>query len=237
MTNTDGFGQMDAGDTTTDFNRSRFHIDQMLMRTRTMVLVQVKSVSGGGLTSPAKVSIQPLVNMIDGAGNSQAHGSINNIPCIRGQGGSNAIVNDPVVGEIGIALIADRDSSGVISGKAAANPGSRRRHDLADGVYLGSILGPTPNQYLQFLSSGLTLVDQNGNKLTFDSTGFKIVNAAGTVTIQAVGSNLNITATTEAVTGNITATGTITAELGASHVGLSTHTHSASGAGPPNPGT
>ena len=57
------------------------------------------------------MSLQPLVSQIDGNGYPASHGKLNNIPYWRFQFGPWAIVADPVAGDIGYMVCADRDSS------------------------------------------------------------------------------------------------------------------------------
>jgi len=59
---------------------------------------------------PPIVSVQPLVNQVDGQGNPTQHGIINGVPVFRLQGGANAIIADPVAGDIGLLATASRDN-------------------------------------------------------------------------------------------------------------------------------
>jgi hypothetical protein len=140
------------------FNAQSFLVKSMLSRVRTAMLVQVQAVTNaGGLSPVGSVNILPLVNQIDGAGNVMSHSTIFACPYMRVQGGTNAIILDPQVGDIGIAVFADRDISSVTANKGQANPGSRRQHDMADGLYVGGVLNGVPTAYLQFSSGGITL--------------------------------------------------------------------------------
>lgn len=142
-----------------DYNAQHFMIHQILTTVRTSQLVVVKSVSNdGGVTAVGTVSIQPLVGGVDGFGNVVAHGTIFDVPYLRVQGGANAIILDPQVGDIGIALFADRDLSTVKSTKAAGAPGSNRKHDMADALYIGGLLNGLPSQYVQFNDDGIAVV-------------------------------------------------------------------------------
>ena len=148
-----GYGQMDPNDSTDEFNKVAFLVQQIIGRLSTMKLVQVQAVNG------MTVNVLPLVNQVDGSGNATPHGTVYNIPFKRVQSGANAIIMDPQVGDIGYVVVADRDISSVKNTKKQANPGSARRFDLADGVYDGSLplLNGTPTQTLQFGESGVTL--------------------------------------------------------------------------------
>ncbi|MDE2000650.1 MAG: oxidoreductase, partial [Burkholderiales bacterium] len=144
-------GRQDSHSFSAELSATVFLIQQMLGRVCTATLAQVKAVSNnGGVTPVGTVTIQPLVNQVDGSGNTVAHGLIYNVPYFRLQGGANAVILDPEIGDIGIAVFADHDISSVKSTKAAANPGSGRRFDMSDALYLGGFLGGAPSQYVQF---------------------------------------------------------------------------------------
>ena len=80
---------------------------------------------------------------------------------MRAQGGTNAIIIDPQVGDVGICIFADKDSSSVVATGAQANPGSRRRFTVTDGIYLGGMLNGTPVQYIQFLANAISIISPN----------------------------------------------------------------------------
>ena len=122
-------------------------------------LVQITAVTNSGGVSPVGfVAVHPLVNQIDGNNVGTPHGIIHNLPYVRIQGGTDAVILDPKIGDIGIAIFADRDISTVKATKAQANPGSRRQNDWADGLYLGGVLNGAPTQYVAFAGGGITVV-------------------------------------------------------------------------------
>lgn len=130
----------------------QFMIDQAIARISGAQLVKITKVSTQGQVGPVgKVSVQVLTKTMDGQGNTFSHGAIHNIPFFRLQGGSGkAVIMDPKVGDIGIAIFADRDISGVKKNKKESPPGSYRKHDMADGLYIGGFLGETPTCYIRF---------------------------------------------------------------------------------------
>jgi len=136
------------------FNAMSFIARQVLGQVWSATIVKVTAVHGGGLSTPPTVDVQPLVNQIDGQGNSTPHGTIFGLPCCRLQGGLSSVVLDPVVGDLGLAVFADHDISSVVKNSAQANPGSRRRFDPADGLYVCTLLGQAPTTYVQFGASG-----------------------------------------------------------------------------------
>ena len=168
-------GQLPPSGGTSRFNAMQFLITQMLSKTRTVQVVKVLSVTNSGDVSPVgEVSVQVLVNQMDGLGNITPHGEVFGIPYFRLQGGKNAVIIDPEVGDIGIICVADRDVSAVKANKGQANPGSYRRFSLSDGFYIGGFLNDTPEQYIQFNADGMKWNDKNGNVIQSDSDGVKI---------------------------------------------------------------
>ena len=151
-------GYQERASANSDFNAYSFVVKQLLGRIGTATVVKVVAVTNTGGVSPAgNVDVLPLVNQVDGAGNAVPHGTVHHLPYSRLQGGTNAIIMDPQVGDIGVAVFASRDISSVKANKGQANPGSRRRFDMADGIYCGAILNGTPVQYVRFTDTGITL--------------------------------------------------------------------------------
>ena len=141
-----------------DYNSLLFTIRQVLAKVNVATMVKVVAVNGSGLNPVGYVNVQPLVNLTDGYGKVSSAGVLYNIPYLRLQGGANAIIIDPQVGDIGICVFADKDISSVKKNKAQSNPGSRRRFDVADALYLGGVLNGTPNQYVNFSTGKIEIV-------------------------------------------------------------------------------
>lgn len=153
------FGKQDANSGAGEYNALFFTVTQILTNRHHNELVQVVAVTNNGGVSPVGfVDVQPMVNQLDGEGNAIPHGVINSMPYFRLQGGADAIILDPKVGDIGIAVIADRDISSVKASKKIANPGSMRQADMADGLYLGGVLNGMPQQFVQFSTAGVRVV-------------------------------------------------------------------------------
>lgn len=174
-----GYGQQTPYNTTSPLAEVTFIIRQMLARMNTMKVVKVVAVHNtGGVAVSGTVDVQPLVSQIDGNGNAQPHGTIPGIQYFRLQGGSNAIICDPVVGDIGYVVVSDRDITNIKNSQSTpVTPGSFRRNDLADGVYVGGILNQVPKQYIQFADTGITITDINGNKIAMQAGRTTITSA------------------------------------------------------------
>ena len=197
----------DAG--VSDFNALDAHIRSVLTRVETATLVRVQAVTpvaddGTGGT----VDVLPLVAQITSAGSATPHGMVYGLPYVRLQGGANAIILDPQVGDLGLAVFASRDISSVKATKGPANPGSRRKFSMADGVYVGGLLNGTPTQIVSFTDAGITI--KSPNKVMIEAAGLDI---KGPVTMDG----------TLAVSGMATlATARISDILFAAHQHLST---------------
>jgi hypothetical protein len=136
-------------------------ISQLNNRQCTAELVKVVAVHGeGGPTNPPPtVDVQPMVHQVDPLGVITPHGVIPGVPSFRLQAGGAAVVMDPKEGDVGLCIFAARDISKVKNTGEPAPPGSQRRFDWADGLYLGAFLGSAPSRYLWFSDSGVQVVD------------------------------------------------------------------------------
>lgn len=250
--NSFGYGQMDPTDAGDEFNKISFLVRQRIALLDTMKLVKIVAVhSEGEVAAAGTVDVQPLVSMIDGGGNVTAQGTVNGIPWSRAQGGKNAVICDPQVGDIGYVAVSDRDISGVKTAKKPSPPGSRRQFNVADGVYAGGCLNVAPEQYLVFTATGVRLVDKSGNSVAMTADGMTLTDSKGNVVAMAAGGiaitpasgnpctvngplvvngNLQISGTIQNVggatyAGDIKTTGDVVAKFGVSSVTLSTHVH------------
>jgi len=160
-------GNRTPSDNASDIGRMGFIIRSALSGVRTSMPVRVMAVTNnGGVSAIGSVDVQPLVSAVDGSGQTWPHGTIYNVPYLRVQGGANAVILDPQVGDIGIATVCDRDISMVKNAKTVSAPGSTRKHDMSDMVYLMTIIGAAPTQYVQFNASGISIVTPGAITLT-----------------------------------------------------------------------
>ncbi|MDE1006998.1 MAG: oxidoreductase [Paraburkholderia fungorum] len=244
-------GTADATSGGSPYNESMFLIRQALAEISTAKLVQVLTVTNAGDLSPVGfVDVLPLVNQLDGSDNAVPHGTVHNLPYFRLQGGTDAVILDPKVGDIGLAVMADRDISAVKATKAQANPGSKRKMDAADGLYIGGYLNGTPQQYVRFSAAGIGIVSPSKITLSaplveIDASTSLTVNSpqsnfSGAVIIQGLLSWLagmtgsTVSGVAALITGTINFFGALTSN---GHDISSTHQHTNSGGsglgGPP----
>ena len=151
------YGSHQPSDDASDYNELVFQIHSVLKRVNTCMPVQVTAVNAGGLGPVGFVDVQVMVTQLTGNNTVIANPSISNVPYFRLQGGKNAIIIDPQVGDIGVACFCQRDISSVKKIRAAAPPGSHRTFSFSDAVYFGGSLNGTPEQYIRFDDSGITV--------------------------------------------------------------------------------
>lgn len=203
-------GQQHPEDCASEFNAHAALVRSMLAKIATSTVVKVVGVTNsGGVSATGYVDVQPLVNQVDGAGNAMPHAVIFGAPYGRLMGGTNAVILDPEIGDIGIVNFSSRDISSVLANQAQANPGSWRRFDWADAMYVGvGLLGAVPSQFVQFSAAGITITSPNA----IDLNAQTIALTAPTISMTASG---GITATTPTFTinGNLASTGTVQAPV------------------------
>ncbi len=231
MSDSFGYGHLRPEDASAELNAYAAIVRQMVAKLDTMKLVQVMAVHGGGIGPTGTVDVMPLVNQIDGNGNAVPHRTVNGIAWSRVQGGANAVICDPVVGDIGWVVAADRDITNVKKTGKQSTPPSWRQFAIEDGVYAGACcMQVTPNQFLIFTATGVRLVDKNGNSIElkaggeidlttptcsgkFSSLGIVLAFGANNVTVDGTGIHLNGPTFFNGVASGPTAGGTI--DLGA----------------------
>lgn len=151
-------GWQQIQDLHTEYGALRFVITSLLMRMQTAMPVRVLAVSNNGEVAAAgTVDVLPLVQTAQADGTSQPHKPIYGVPYMRVQGGTNAVILDPKVGDIGIAVFCSRDISGVKSDPSSEHgepPSSARAYDWSDAIYLGAVMWGVPENYVRFPSDG-----------------------------------------------------------------------------------
>lgn len=177
-------GSQDQGTTASEYNAHDFHIMQRIGEIGTATIVEVTKApydaNGNALTPGSAapvgfVDVKPLVNQVNGDNQATPHETVFRLSYFRYEGGYGAFISDPKVGDQGKMVVADHDTSGVKSQKAAANPGSGRRFSYADGTYFGLTQSKTaPTQWFAWLSKGFNVTDAYGNTMIGTQNGVVI---------------------------------------------------------------
>ncbi len=175
-------------------------INNLIANIHTMMPVKILSVTvpPDSLAPIGRCEVLPLVQQIDGSNNVYPMGKIVNVPYLRVQGGSNAIVIDPQVGDVGLCGFCERDISIVKRTGELSAPDTRRKYDINSAVYMFTMMSGTPTQYIHFKSSGIdikTTGDLNINGLIIKADGTLVTKDGDTVDkhshggVQSGGSN------------------------------------------------
>lgn len=194
-------------------------INNLIGKIQTITLVKVVAVHATGVAPVGTVDVHPLVQQIDGGGNVMPLGNLYSVPYFRLQGGTNAVICDPAVGDLGLCAFASRDISKVKQNKSESAPNSRRQYDWSDGLYLGGFLNGAPEQYIFFQNGGIKIFSPGDIELI--GRNIKLNASAGvSSTSQTFQANTQSTAQFTGG-GGINADGDITAGA----VSLQNHTH------------
>ena len=218
-------------------NAQEFMFRAMLNKNAFIQIVRVEKVKVDADGGPPLVNVTPLVLGFSGEGTPIDNSQVFNIPVWRLQRGSSAVIMDPVVGDLGLMLCCDRDTSRVRETKKEDMPGSSRTHNEADGVYLGGMLNASPMQYVRFADDGISIVSPL--VVTVESPTVEI-NASTSVTLNSANIVLNGPVSQGAGSyagdfnfkGNITAEGEVTGK----GIKLSDHVHNGVQTGSGNTG-
>lgn len=245
-------GQIQANTAWSEYQQISFAIAQAIVKMQTTTLVQIVScTNNGGLSPVGFVDVIPMVHQVDSQGIAWPHTTIYNIPYCRIQGGTNAIIIDPQPGDIGMCCFASRDITKVKNTKAPALPGSKRQYNFSDGIYLGGLLNAVPVQFVQFNTAGITVTSPtavtvnaptatvnapttvvnsttttvNSTTTTVNATNF-IVNATSTFNgDMAINGAISQGAGGSGATATLIGPVTVTNNVTAAGIGLSTHKH------------
>jgi hypothetical protein len=156
------YGQTDPTTGSGDWNSLRFQIQQQIMNLNTNIPVKVLRVYGNGVSPVGFVDVRVLVSQVTGNDMTVDNLEIPNVPYMRLQGGTNAVIIDPEAGDIGMGSFCSRDISAVKNARQEAPPGSRRAYNFSDCMYTGGFLNKAPTQYIQFTSGGILVHSANG---------------------------------------------------------------------------
>lgn len=174
-----------------------FIITKLLRQIHTADLVKVLAVypTAGKV---GFVDVQPLVLDQDTNGVVIAQTPIYKIPYFQLQGGHSAVILAPAVGDIGLAIFAERDITNVKATQKESAAPTDRVFNTADGLYVGGVLNADPTQWVKFNPAG---------GIDISSSGALTLEAATTISLSAPN---GITQTTGAGTWQMTASGITT---------------------------
>ena len=192
-----------------------FMIEQIINRVNVCTPVEIVAVhTEGPFGVVGTVDVKPLIDQQTVLGEAVEHTTIYGIPYIRIQGGTSAIIADPVVGDLGICIFADRDISSFKETGREGVPPTFRTYDMADGIYIGGWNRNTaPVQYVAVNAEGITEQAGPGGEITQEALNI-LTTVTGlwnqilhNVTVQA--DSFTITVPEFAVQGNLSVSGIV----------------------------
>lgn len=122
-------------------------------------LVEVMAIRGSAPN--LVVDVLPLVTRTDPSGATIQNSEIFNVPVFRLQRGDSAVIMNPVIGDIGMIAICDRDNSVARANRKQSVPGSKRTHSKSDALYLGGFLNAQPTQFIEFADGSINITTPN----------------------------------------------------------------------------
>lgn len=148
-------GVQNINTASSDYNALSFIIQQAIrQQVNTCIVCKVVAVSGN------YVDVLPLVTQIDGFGEAVAPTTLYKLPYMRYHGGICAVKLDPVIGDIGLAVFAQKDCSSVGVGTTEPQkPASFRESSMANGFYIGGFLNKEPSCYVELKQSGEVIIN------------------------------------------------------------------------------
>lgn len=157
MNNGTQYGRLFPNDADGERNEFIEKFRSLMLNVNTSIPVKVTSVNSSGVSPVGLLDAEILTSQLTGNNQTVENAPLSNLPYMRYQGGKNAVIIDPQPGDIGIAIFAQRDISGVKNVRSYSAPSSRRTHDVSDGMYVGGILNQAPTQYILFNDDGISV--------------------------------------------------------------------------------
>ena len=162
-------GMADEYTDSTPLNQLEFLIKTLTRDMSTAIPVIITAVQAGDTNAAGYVDARPLVAQIDAWGKALPMAVIHHLPYFRLQSGRAAVVLDPVVGDIGLAVFAQSDCSNLKQGATqTVQPNSWRKFDQADGFYVGGFLNKSVDTFVRLAQDGSVTIKAPGN-VTIDA--------------------------------------------------------------------
>lgn len=166
------------------------------------------------------VTVKPLLQPRNNSGDGLEVTTIPKLPYFRLQHGKAAIICDPKVGDIGLAVVAKHDISNINGSTTPKVPATYRKFDPSDSFYIGGFWGKAPEVFIHLDDEG-TIKIKTPTKITLEAPDCE-VNASTSFTVNSAQINLN---------GSISGGGsggadaTFSGDVTAKNISLTSHTH------------
>ena len=140
------------------YNALSFMIQQAIReQVNTCIICKVVGVSDG------YVDVLPLVTQVSGKDEAIAPTMLYHLPFMRYHAGIAAVILNPVVGDIGLAVFAGKDCSNVKVGTSEpVPPASFRDNSMANGFFIGGFLNKAPSVFVELTQGGAVNITAPG---------------------------------------------------------------------------
>lgn len=140
------------------YNALSFMIQQAIReQVNTCIICKVVGVTDG------YVDVLPLVTQVSGKDEAIAPTTLYKLPYMRYHAGVAAVILDPVVGDIGLAVFAGKDCSNVKVGTSEpVPPASFRDNSMANGFFIGGFLNKAPSVFVELTQGGVVNITAPG---------------------------------------------------------------------------
>lgn len=140
------------------YNALSFMIQQAIReQVNTCIICKVVGVSDG------YVDVLPMVTQVSGKDEAIAPTTLYKLPYMRYHAGVAAVILNPVVGDIGLAVFAGKDCSNVKVGTSEpVPPASFRDNSMANGFYIGGFLNQAPSVFIELTQGGAVNITAPG---------------------------------------------------------------------------
>jgi hypothetical protein len=166
------------------------------------------------------VTVKPLLQPRNNSGDGLEVTTIPKLPYFRLQHGKAAIICDPKVGDIGLAVVAKQDISNINGSTTPKVPATYRKFDPSDSFYIGGFWGKAPEVFIHLEDEG-TIQIKAPTKISMEAPECE-VNASTSFTVNSSQINLNGPISGGGSGG---ADATFTGDVNAKGISLTSHTH------------
>nr|DAM90534.1 MAG TPA: baseplate protein [Caudoviricetes sp.] len=203
-------------------NSMEFFIRSLISQVvSTSLPVVVTAVERKGETAGAGyVTVKPLLQPRNNSGDGLEVTTIPKLPYFRLQHGKAAIICDPKVGDIGLAVVAKHDISNINGSTTPKVPATYRKFDPSDSFYIGGFWGKAPEVFIHLEDEG-TIKIKAPTKITMEAPECE-VNASTSFTVNSAQINLNGPISGG---GSAGADATFSGDVTAKNISLTSHTH------------
>jgi hypothetical protein len=178
------------------------------------------------------VTVKPLLQPRNNSGDGLEVTTIPKLPYFRLQHGKAAIICDPKVGDIGLAVVAKHDISNINGSTTPKVPATYRKFDPSDSFYIGGFWGKAPEVFIHLEDEG-TIKIKAPTKISMEAPECE-VNASTSFTVNSAQINLNGPISGGGSGG---ADATFTGDVNAKGISLTSHTHTGVQSGNSSTGT